>query len=180
MEEPFFNHMFPNEPWWGPRKEDFVARTARVDIFSLYEKYTSGEDDEEEICSDCGKERNYNEEEYTFEACICTKEKKTPTLQTILELLPGGVDPKDVSISMHFDSGDMGIYGHKLTFSYMKTFEDDPEGFEIAKKQFEKKLEIYETERKKYDIWKREQDTHTIKNQIKELEKKLADLKNSK
>jgi len=180
MKEPFFNHMFPNEPWWGPRKEDFIARTERVDIFSLYEKYTSDEDEEEEICSDCGKERNYNEEEYMFEECSCTKEKKTLTLQTILDLLPAGVDPKDVSISMHFHSGDMGIYGHKLTFSYMKTFEDDPEGFESAKKQFEKRLEIFEAERKKYDNWKREQDTHTIKNQIKELEKKLADLKNQK
>jgi hypothetical protein len=85
-------------------------------------------------------------------------------------MLPEGVKPSDVKMSIILDTGDMGIYGQRVTFSYSKTFEADPEGFKAAQERYEKNYQAYLAEKQKYDEWKRQEE-------VKLLEEKLAKLK---
>jgi hypothetical protein len=181
MKEPFMNHMFPkcyNPPW----ERNYVARTEDATIYSHYEKHRSDDDRQYcEYCEYCDEELGYDENDELMN-CDCEDAKDEQdyrgnhpklsqiTLQTILDKLPEGVKPSDVKISLHLDTGDMGIYGHEVTFSYKKTFEADPEGFAAAQKQYEENYQAYLVEREKYDEWKRQE-------QVKELEEKLAKLK---
>ena len=64
----------------------------------------------------------------------------------------------------------MGIYGYKVSFTYKKTFEADPEGFKAAQERYEKNYQAYLVEKQKYDEWKRQEE-------VKQLEEKLAKLK---
>lgn len=175
MKEPFMNHMFPNN-YMRPWERDYSARTEDVAIYSFYEKYR-GEDDV--YCEYCGEELNYNSKTDKFEDCDCedAKEGQTGfpklsqiTLQSILDMLPEGVKPSDINISMSLDVGDMGIYGQEITFSYKKDFEADPEGFKAAQKQYEENYQAYLIEKQKYDEWQRQEE-------VKRLEEKLAKLK---
>lgn len=177
MKEPFMNHMFPKcyrRPW----ADQYDARTEDVVLYSHYEKMRS--DDDRQYCEYCDEELGYGDD--GWENCDCEDAKDEQddrgnfpnlskiTLQTILDLLPDGVKPSDVRISINLDTGDMGIYGHEVTFSYKKTFEADPEGFKAAQKQYEENYQAYLLEKQKYDEWKRQQE-------VKELEEKLAKLK---
>lgn len=176
MKEPFINHMFP-EGWMPPFERYFKARTESVDIYHHYEKYR--DEDEMSYCEFCDEELGYDSDNDEYLECNCADAKDSSTghpklsnmtLQSILDLLPEGVEPKDVTITMNLDMGGMGIYGHELRFSYNKTFEDDPEGFEAAQKKYEANHQAYLVEKQKYDDWKRQEE-------INKLEKQLASLK---
>jgi len=177
MKEPFMNHMFPNcymRPW----ERNYEARTEDVVLYGYYEKYRN--DDDKQYCEYCDEELGYKDGEYLDCDCVDAKDDRegTPsfpklsqiTLQSILDMLPEGVKPSDVKISISLDTGDMGIYGQELTFSYKKTFEADPEGFKAAQKQYEENYQAYLVEKQKYDEWKRQEE-------IKALEEKIAALK---
>lgn len=177
MKEPFMNHMFPNN-YMQPWERDYSKRTEDVVLYSHYEKYRG--DDDRQFCEYCDEELAYGDD--GWQDCDCQDAKdarshrgdhpklKKITLQSILDMLPEGVKPSDVNISISLDTGDMGIYGHEVTFSYKKTFEADPEGFKAAQKQYEENYQAYLLERQKYDEWKRLKE-------VKELEEKLAKLK---
>ncbi len=176
MKEPFMNHMFPKN-YMRPWERDYSARTEDVTLYSYYEKHRS--DDDRQYCEYCDEELGYNSETDEYEDCDCedARDEKSGfpklsqiTLQTILDMLPEGVKPSDVKISISLDTGDMGVYGHEVTFSYKKTFEADPEGFKAAQEQYEKNYQAYLVEKQKYDEWKRQEE-------IKQLENKLAALK---
>lgn len=177
MKEPFINHMFKTDhsrPW----ERDYSARTEDVVVYSRYEKYRN--DDDRQYCEYCDEELGYGEDGWMD--CDCedavdarkhrgtTPRTKQVTLQTILDLLPEGVKPSDVVMSMELDLGDMGIYGHEVSFTYKKTFEADPEGFKAAQERYEKNWQAYLFEKEKYDNWVKEQE-------ILKLEEKLAKLK---
>lgn len=174
--------MFPDnyrEPW----DRDYKARTEDVVLYSHYEKYRN--EDEDQYCEFCDEELGYDSESDTLLDCDCEDsldERKHKgnhakitkiTLQSILDMLPEGVKPSDVKISTSLDLGDMGIYGHSVTFSYSKTFKADPEGFKAAKKLYEKNYKAYLVEKEKYDEWKHNQE-------VKDLEVKLANAKNKR
>jgi len=177
MKEPFINHMFPdnyNRPW----ASDYEARTEDVTIYGYYEKFRN--DDDRQYCEYCDEELGYKDGEYLDCDCVDAKDEQEDrgsfpklsqvTLQTILDMLPEGVKPSDVRISMSLDTGDMGIYGQEISFSYRKTFEADPEGFKAAQEQYEKNWQAYLVEKAKYDEWVKQQE-------IQALEAKLASLK---
>lgn len=175
MKEPFMNHMFPDS-YMRPWERQYSARTEDVTIYGYYEKYRN--EDDEGYCEYCNKELELNESD-EYEVCDCEdaqdSKSKFPklskvTLQTILDLLPEGVKPSDVKVSMELDTGDMGIYGQRVSFTYKKTFEADPEGFKAAQEQYEKNYQAYLVEKEKYDAWVKEQE-------IKKLENRLAKLK---
>lgn len=177
MKEPFINHMFP-KCYMPPWEHQYSARTEDVVLYSHYEKFRS--DDDRQYCEYCDEELAYEDGEYLDCDCEDAKDEQDNrghfpklsqiTLQSILDLLPEGVKPSDVKISISLDTGDMGIYGHEVTFSYKKTFEADPESFKAAQKQYEENYQAYLLEKQKYDEWKRLQE-------VKELEEKLAKLK---
>lgn len=175
MKEPFMNYMFP-DCYMSPWERDFSARTEDVTIYSHYEKYRN--DDDVQYCEYCDEELGYGDDGY--EDCDCEDAKDAKkgnfpkisklTLQSILDMLPEGVKPSDVKISLSLDTGDMGIYGHEVNFTYSKTFEADPEGFKAAQKKYEENYQAYLVEKQKYDDWVRQQE-------IQKLEEKLAKLK---
>jgi hypothetical protein len=176
MKEPFINNMFSKDhsrPW----ERDYLPRTENVAIYSYYEKYRN--DDDRQYCEYCDEELGYSKDIDDYEECDCEDAKDTKsgfprlsqiTLQSILDLLPEGVKPSDVQVSMSLDTGDMGIYGQEITFSYRKTFEADPEGFKAAQERYEKNYQAYLVEKQKYDEWVNQQE-------ISRLEEKLAKLK---
>lgn len=177
MKEPFINNMFKTD-WNRPWEHNYQARTEDVTIYSHYEKYRN--DDDRQYCEYCDEELGYGDDGY--EDCDCEDAKDARshrgdhpkltqvTLQTILDLLPEGVKPSDVKISLGLDTGDMGIYGYEVSFTYRKTFEADPEGFKAAQERYEKNYQAYLVEKQKYDEWKRQEE-------VKQLEEKLAKLK---
>lgn len=179
MKEPFMNHMFP-KCYMRPWERQYSARTEEVAIYRHYEKFRS--EDDSQYCEFCDEELGYDAENDELLDCDCEDAKDAQegrgnfpklsqmTLQSILDLLPEGVKPSDVKIAISLDTGDMGIYGHEVTFSYKKTFEADPEGFKVAQKQYEENYQAYLLEKQKYDEWKRLQE-------VKELEEKLVKLK---
>lgn len=171
------NHMFPKS-YMRPWEREYSARTENVAIYSYYEKHRS--DDDRQYCEYCDEELGYDDDGWMDCNCEDALDSKDHrgnfpklskvTLQTIIDMLPEGVKPSDVSISLSLDTGDMGIYGHEVTFSYKKTFEADPEGFKAAQKQYEENYQAYLLEKQKYDEWKRLEE-------VKQLEEKLAKLK---
>lgn len=165
--------MFP-ELYSKPYKQDFSARTEEATLYSHYEKYYN--EDQGIYCEFCDKELDVDED------CDCEdaldEKSEFPklsqvTLQTILDLLPKGVKPSDVKISIDLDLGGMGVNGQSVSFTYSKTFKADPKGFKAASEQYEKNYQAYLVEKEKYDEWKRQEE-------IKELEVKLAKAKNKK
>lgn len=171
MKEPFINRMF-TEDWMKPWEEDYLPRTEDVVIYSYCEKYHN-DDDDNQYCEYCEEELDCNQD------CNCEKAKSNKTnfpklsqmtLQSILDMLPEGVKPSDVKVSIRLDVGDMSIYGQEIIFSYKKTFEADPEGFKAAQERYEKNYQAYLVEKQKYDEWKRQEE-------IKQLEEKLISLK---
>lgn len=177
MKEPFMNYMFPKN-YMQPWERDYSARTEDVTLYSHYEKFRG--DSDRQYCEYCDEELGYGDDGWEDCDCEDAKEARSDrgnhpkltkvTLQSILDMLPEGVEPSDVNISISLDLGDMGIYGHEVTFSYKKTFEADPEGFKAAQKQYEENYQAYLLEKQKYDEWKRLQE-------VKELEEKLSKLK---
>jgi hypothetical protein len=177
MKEPFINNMFRKD-YSRPWERNYLARTEDVTIYSFYEKYRR--DDDRQYCEYCDEELGYKDGE--LQDCDCEDaldEKDTRgnhpklsqvTLQSILDMLPEGVKPSDVKVSLSLDTGDMGIYGQEVTFSYSKTFEADPEGFKAAQERYEKNYQAYLVEKQKYDEWVHQQE-------IQALEEKLAKLK---
>jgi hypothetical protein len=168
MKEPFISTKFPWE-------RDYLPRTEDVTIYSYYEK--DRKDDDEQYCEYCDEELGYGDNGYEDCDCVDAKDDKSEfpklsqiTLQTILDMLPEGIKPSDVKISISLDTGDMGVYGQEVNFSYKKTFEGDPEGFKAAQKQYEESYQAYLVEKQKYDDWKRQEE-------IKKLEEKIAKLK---
>lgn len=178
MKKPFINHMFPNH--WPPNEGDYLSKTKDEIIYSYYEKYCDDNDRQYcEYCEYCDEELGYAENS-GYEDCNCQEANDNKsvfpklseiTFQSILDMIPEGIKPSDVKISISLDSGDMNIYGQKITFSYKKIFEADPEGFKAAQKQYEENYQAYLVEKQKYDKWKRQEE-------IKELENKLFKLKN--
>jgi hypothetical protein len=162
-----------------PWERDYLPRTEDVAVYSYYDKYRNKYDGK--YCEYCNEELGYDEDD-ELKDCDCedaqeSKGGKTNfpklsriTLQSILDMLPEGVKPSDVKISISLDIGDMSIYGQELTFSYKKTFEADPEGFKTAQERYEKNYQAYLVEKKKYDEWKHQEE-------IKKLEEELARLK---
>lgn len=177
MKEPFINNMFKTD-WSRPWEHNYQARTEDVTIYSHYEKYHA--DDDRQYCEYCDEELGYGDDGYEDCNCVDAKDERESrgnnpkitqvTLQTILDRLPEGVKPSDVKISLSLDTGDMGIYGYEVSFTYKKTFEADPEGFKAAQERYEKNYQAYLVEKQKYDEWKRQQE-------IKALEDKIAALK---
>lgn len=176
MKEPFMNNMFP-DCYMRPWERNYEARTEDVVLYGYYEKFRS--DDDRQYCEYCDEELSYNSDTDEYEDCDCedAQDEKSAhpklsqiTLQSILDMLPEGVKPSDVKISISLDTGDMGVYGHELSFTYKKTFEADPEGFKAAQEQYEKNYQAYLVEKQKYDDWKKQQE-------IKALEEKIAALK---
>jgi len=175
MKEPFINNMFAKN-WHRPWERNYLPRTEDVTLYSHYEKYRN--DDDRQYCEYCDEELGCDGDG-EYEDCDCedAKDGKSDfpklsqvTLQTILDMLPEGVNPSDVKVSISLDTGGMGIYGQEVTFSYKKTFEADPEGFKAAQDQYEKNYQAYLVEKQKYDEWKRQEE-------VKQLEEKLAKLK---
>lgn len=176
MKEPFINNMFKTD-WQRPWERDYLPRTEDVTLYGYYEKYRN--DDARQYCEYCDEELGYSSDTDDYEECGCedAQDGKTGfpklsqvTLQSIIDMLPEGVKPSDVKISISLDTGDMGIYGQEVTFSYKKTFEADPEGFKAAQERYEKNYQAYLVEKQKYDQWVNEQE-------IKRLEEKLAKMK---
>ena len=167
--------MFPNA-YRRPYEKDYLPRTENVTVYSYYEKHRN--DDDSQYCEYCDEELGCDENG-EYEDCNCedAQDEKSGfpklsqvTLQSILDMLPEGVKPADVNMSINLDTGDMGVYGQEVTFSYKKAIKDDPEGFELAKKKYEENYKAYLVEKQKYDTWAKEQ-------QVKELEDKLTKLK---
>lgn len=170
--------MFPKDhrrPW----ASDYEARTENVTIYGYYEKFRN--DDDKQYCEYCDEELGYlGKGEWDTCDCVDAKDEQEDrgsfprlsqvTLQTILDMLPEGVKPSDVKITMSLDTGDMGIYGQEISFTYQKTFPADPEGFKAAQERYEKNWQAYLVEKQKYDDWVKQQE-------IKALEEKLAALK---
>lgn len=177
MKEPFINNMF-SEDWSRPWEHAYQARTEDVAIYSYYEKFRNDED--RQYCEYCDEELGYDDGEYLPCDCPDAKDEQKDrgnfpslskiTLQTILDMLPEGVKPSDVSISMYIDTGSMSINGQELSFTYKKTFKADPEGFKAAQERYEKNYQVYLAEKRKYDEWVKAQE-------IQALEAKLAKLK---
>lgn len=177
MKEPFINNMFSKD-YRRPWERDFLPRTEDVTIYSHYEKYHR--DDDREYCEYCDEELGYSDGELQDCDCEDAKDEREGrgnhprlsqiTLQSILDKLPKGIKPSDVKISLSLDTGDMGIYGQEVTFSYSKTFEGDPEGFKAAQERYEANYQAYLVEKEKYDEWKRQEE-------IRQLEEKLSKLK---
>lgn len=177
MKEPFINNMFKTD-WSPPWERDYLPRTVDWTLYSYYEKYEV--DDSRKYCEYCDEELGYGND--GWEDCDCEDAKDERdhrgnfpklsqiTLQSILDMLPEGVKPSDVRISINLDLGDMGIYGQEVNFTYRKTFEADPEGFKAAQERYEKNYQAYLVEKQKYDEWKRQEE-------VKQLEEKLAKLK---
>ena len=182
MKEPFLYTMFP-DGWCEPKKSDYSARTEKFVIYSYYEKFNP-----DSFCEFCGEELSFDDDDDNIKDCDCedaienSSKQNFPklskmTLQSIIELLPSGVEPKDISIFTRVHYGDMGIYGHEIKFFYNKIYKDDPEGFKEAKKKFKANVEAYNIEKKKYDEWKKQQEIIKCEQDIKEIEKKLSALK---
>lgn len=177
MKEPFINNMFKTD-WSRPWERNYQARTEDVAIYTHYEKYHN--DHDKQYCEYCDEELGYDNNGWVACDCEDAQDEREHrgnhpriaeiTLQTILDRLPEGVKPSDVKISLSLDLGDMGIYGHEVSFTYKKTFEADPEGFKAAQERYEKNYQAYLAEKQKYDEWKRQEE-------VKQLEEKLAKLK---
>lgn len=181
MKEPFLNVMFP-DGWLEPKKSDYSAKTEEFVIYSYYEKFNP-----DFCCEFCGEDLT-SEDDDNLKDCDCEDavedrgdfpKLSKMTLQSIIELLPEGVEPKDICMSTRVHYGDMGIYGHEITFFYNKIYKDDPEGFKDAKKKYQANVEAYNIEKKKYDEWKKQQEIIKYEQDIKELEEKLSALKGS-
>lgn len=161
------------QPW----ERDYLPRTEDVTIYSHYEKYRN--DDDRQYCEYCDEELGCDKNgEYEDCDCADAKDGKSNfprlsqvTLQSVLDMLPKGVKPSDVKMSLNLDTGDMGIYGYEVTFSYKKTFAGDPEGFKAAQKQYEKNYQAYLVEKKKYDEWQKQQEIQALENKLAKMKK---------
>ncbi len=178
MKEPYINHMFPGvrRPW----PSDFEAQTKFVKIYSDSEKYWG---DRESYCDYCGNEGCDEKCEEAIECALEdaeTEEEREAirnpppqlenlNLQDLINMIPAGVSPSDVKLSIWSDeSGGQISYG--FTVGYSKFFPADPEGLKKAQEKYAECEAAYVVEKQKYDEF--------VKNQkIKELEANLKALK---
>jgi hypothetical protein len=181
MERPYMNMSRPNE-------SDYKKRTREIILYSYYEKFSYDDYEEEEENEDeefedqrNGWNRNANEKAvpdgetrwysgYRDQPELPKLNLSKVTLQTLLDLLPEGVSPKDVKVRSNIDAGDMGIYGHDVEFYYKKKLPAEPEQFKKDMALYNKLYAEYEVRLAAYEQWVKDQ-------QVKELEEKLNKLK---
>jgi hypothetical protein len=179
MKQPYFHYR-------EPRIEDYAEKTETVRLCQYFEKFV--DDDANPCCQYCDEELGYCDREWIPCDCEWSKEAgeddaEKPlvrNLQAVLDMLPAGVEPKDVFFTLGIDIGSMAINGCDLIFFYSKTLKENPEGFEVEKRRYQEALKKHEEELEKYNEWKKIEDVKNREKEIEELEKKLTDLKNSK
>jgi len=173
MKEPFLTRF---EPW----KSDYEERTKEITIYRHYESllscdYCSDYDcrGECEEALEAAKEEEAEEEENRYYKEDQPKLKKIPidkmNLQMLLDMLPEGVEPKDVKFDIHIDESDMGYNGHGMSFYYEKTFPEDMERYKKDLAAYRKDLAEYTEKRKKFEAWKKQQEIEKLKDKLKKL-----------
>jgi hypothetical protein len=174
--EPYMNMSEPN-------KKDYQVRTRNIALFYYYEHFAHDDydrdmDEEEEENHRSNFPSNDGPMDgvshwysgYRDQPKLPKSNMNHLNLQQILDLLPAGVAPADVKMSVSIDTGDMGIYGHEVVFYYKKKCPAEPEQF-----------------KKDHDIWKKLCAEYEIRNsaykkleadkEIAELEAKISKLK---
>jgi hypothetical protein len=180
MERPFMNMMLPDE-------SDYKKRTREIVLYSYYEKfsyddYREDEDEDEEFEDQRnGWNREANEKAepdgvthwysgYRDQPDIPKLNLSKISLQTLLDLLPEGISPKDVKVRSNIDAGDMGMYGHDVVFYYKKKLPAEPE-------QFKRDMALYNKLYAEYEVKLAAYEQEIKDQQVKELEEKIKNLK---
>lgn len=88
------------------------------------------------------------------------------SLQDIINLIPVGINPKDVFFKINHSS-----YGVEIFFFYNQTIPANPEGFKLAQEKYKQNLLKYEEDLKKYQEYEKQQRKTKLLKQLEELEK---------
>jgi hypothetical protein len=172
MKYPYMNMMKPD-------KKDYQARTRDIALYSYYEPFRHEDDEPDEDEDNHRSDFPVNEPAdgeghwysgYRDQPPLPKIKFNKVTLQTILDLLPEGVTPADVKLRFTIDSGDMGVYGHEITFYYTKKLPPEPEKYAEDYATWKKLHDEWEAKHAAYEQWEKDK-------QVKELEEKLAKLK---
>ncbi len=180
MKEPFINNMFPGL-FLEPEKKEYEKRVKKITLCSFYKALRCkhcGDEDCFEYCDDALEAKKEENEErnspynwsYKDQPPIPNLRLKEVNLQSILDMLPEGVSPKDIKLELFVDSDCMSYNGIELEVTYTKEFPPDPEGYKRDKTIYDDCVKQYKEARKKYENWK-------IQQEINELETKLRKLK---
>lgn len=169
-----------------PNEDDYKKRTREIVLYSYYEKFSYDDYEEEDEDEEFENQRNgWNREEnenvipdgithwysgYRDQPTLPKVNLNKITLQSLIDMLPEGVTPKDVKVRSDIDAGDMGIYGHDIVFYYKKKLPAEPKKFKEDMALYNKLYAEYEVKEAAYNQWVKDQ-------QVKELEEKLNNLK---
>lgn len=158
MKKPNIYELFPGiiNPMF---RRDYEAHEEQVIVFRSYIDAPNDRDEDE-----------YDEEEDEEVPDYECGDLENISLQKILDLLPPDIKPSDIKVSVKFDCSAFAMEGVDIKFFYMKHVEARPELYEKHKKEWEQGMLVLERKEKEYETWKKEQE-------IKDLEKKLKDLK---
>lgn len=157
MNKPFLNV-------YEPDKDYYLNRTKRIEIFTYYSKYRSEDDDCQDDCID-----RYCEGKCEIDPS--TIKIKDMNLQKIIDLIPKDVSISDVKFEIDLDLDDMEIYGHSVTFYYLKSLKPDKKGYEKAKKEFDAANSKYLEEKAKYDVWEKQEKINKLQEELEKLKK---------
>lgn len=160
-------------------EHDYLEKNVTVDIYSCFEKTPRDDYDDEDadLDEDEAQEDEVGLSRYTKDSYEKNKISKIPlsklTLQSLLDNLPEGVTPSDVKIGLSIDCSDMAVEGANLSFYYEKQLPARPELYKQDKEAYDKERAEYEEKNAAYNKWKKKED-------IKELEIRLAKVKADK
>ena len=159
----------PYKPYhpYEPHKNLYLNRTELKTIYSFYQSLRPCDYCDNESChNECEKAIEYLGEKDTSN----TIPLEEMTLQKLLDILPEGIKPCDVKISIDVDVSDMAYEGHSVDFYYEKPLPDRTEEWEKVKADYDAAYSKYQKELEKYNEWFKQKE-------IKELEEKLNQLK---
>jgi hypothetical protein len=92
------------------------------------------------------------------------------TLQSLLDMLPEGVKPSDVKISIESDDWS-GVPYRKVSFFYKKTFPADMEQYKKDKAAADADYAEWEQKQLAYEKWLKEQEIKKLEAELEKLKK---------
>lgn len=170
MKEPFMDDdAHPVMEW------DYKEETKDITLY----QYCQIEDDDFEYCLFCEEEGCRGQCKQAAWNVGYKRQPSTPnidlsemTLQGLLDLLPQGVEAKDVRILIGADDWS-GVPYTKISFVYKKHFPADMEQFKIDKAIYDQKYAAYEIKRAEYEVWKKEQEIAKKEEELNKLKLQL-------
>lgn len=143
-----------------PFEWDFQEKIERITIWSDFEWIEDGG----EFFDDC--------EEEPLQHGKPPLSSKQCSLQSIIDLIPKELSPKDIKIELFDDSSGMVAPHYRaVSFYYEKKIPGHPEELKAAKEKFKQDNEQYKVNKVLYDNWLKKQEIKNLEEKLKKLKK---------